>query len=283
MRSRYGVSIGNIIHPTDFSHGSDVAFAHALRLAVGCKGRLEILHVERGKERAEWDNYPSVRGMLAKWGLLPKNAQRRDVAALGVDISKSACTGTDEATGVLAHIEQRGADLVVLATHQREGLDRWMHRSLAENVSNRTDAATLFVPYGVDGFVDFETGAVSLKSVIVSVDSHPDSQVAVDAVSDLVAAIADDAVEIHLLHVGDPADVPGLTPPANEHCQWVWDNRSGSVVDVIGAEAQQHNADLIVMTTNGHDGFLDAVRGSTTERVLHQCRCPLLAVHEAEN
>jgi len=41
--------------------------------------------------------------------------------------------------------------------------------------------------------------------------------------------------------------------------------------------AADREADLIVMTTKGHEGFLDALRGNTTERVLRQARCPVLA------
>jgi len=37
-------------------------------------------------------------------------------------------------------------------------------------------------------------------------------------------------------------------------------------------------ADLIVMSTTGHDGFLDALRGSTTERVVRGANCPVLAI-----
>ncbi|HEY3719491.1 MAG TPA: universal stress protein, partial [Roseiarcus sp.] len=37
-------------------------------------------------------------------------------------------------------------------------------------------------------------------------------------------------------------------------------------------------ADLIVMPTAGHVGYLDALRGSTTERVLRQAPCPVLAM-----
>jgi nucleotide-binding universal stress UspA family protein len=37
-------------------------------------------------------------------------------------------------------------------------------------------------------------------------------------------------------------------------------------------------ANLIAMPTAGHHGFLDAVRGSTTERVLRHAPCPVLAV-----
>lgn len=34
------------------------------------------------------------------------------------------------------------------------------------------------------------------------------------------------------------------------------------------------------MATKGHEGFLDALRGTTTERVLRQAECPVLAVAE---
>ena len=39
MNLKYGASVGSIIHPTDFSHGSEVAFAHALKLTLGAKGQ----------------------------------------------------------------------------------------------------------------------------------------------------------------------------------------------------------------------------------------------------
>ena len=37
-------------------------------------------------------------------------------------------------------------------------------------------------------------------------------------------------------------------------------------------------AGLIVMTTDGRNGFLDALRGSHSERVLHAAACPLLTI-----
>jgi nucleotide-binding universal stress UspA family protein len=280
MHSRYGISLGNIIHPTDFSRGSGVAFAHALRLTLGTKGQLEILHVDREKARADWDSYPSVRETLCEWKILPPDAKRGDVANLGVTISKSACKGAETAAGVLEHIDRRGADLVVMATHRREGFDRWLHSSLAETVSNRTDAASLFIPYGIDGFVSLETGEVSLRRVLIPIDATPSPQPVVDAVGELVDAICDDHVEIHLLHIGDPGRMPSPTLPNSERCRWRWETRIGNVVDCICDYATEINSDLIAMTTNGHDGFLDAIRGTTTERVLHQCNCPVLSVHE---
>ena len=61
---------------------------------------------------------------------------------------------------------------------------------------------------------------------------------------------------------------------------WTWNSvaRSGDIVGELANMASELPADLVVMATQGHKGFLDALRGSTTERVLHGARCPLLAV-----
>jgi nucleotide-binding universal stress UspA family protein len=49
-------------------------------------------------------------------------------------------------------------------------------------------------------------------------------------------------------------------------------------VDSIIEAAGDWQPDLIGMPTAGHHGFLDALRGSTTERVLRRAPCPLLVV-----
>jgi nucleotide-binding universal stress UspA family protein len=61
---------------------------------------------------------------------------------------------------------------------------------------------------------------------------------------------------------------------------WKWHStvRSGDVIDTIVETANDTDADLIVMSTDGRNGFLDALRGSHSERVLHRTPCPLLAI-----
>jgi nucleotide-binding universal stress UspA family protein len=54
--------------------------------------------------------------------------------------------------------------------------------------------------------------------------------------------------------------------------------RQGDVTEVILETAREQTADLIVMSTEGRNGFLDALRGSQTERVLRGSACPLLAI-----
>jgi nucleotide-binding universal stress UspA family protein len=72
--------------------------------------------------------------------------------------------------------------------------------------------------------------------------------------------------------------MPEYTP--RRESGWAWQQlvEPGQVVDQVLRLAAARRADLIVMSTNGHNGFLDALCGSKTEQVLRDAHCPLLAV-----
>ena len=75
-----------IVHPSDFSKSSRVAFAHALKIALQSKAELELVHVQRHKIASEkdihWTDFPGVRATLARWKILPADAKHEDVANL---------------------------------------------------------------------------------------------------------------------------------------------------------------------------------------------------------
>ena len=70
-----------ILHPTDFSPASEIAMAHALRLAITNQAELRIFHVGENAEDEDWERLPSVRKTLSRWGKLPEDAERSEVAA----------------------------------------------------------------------------------------------------------------------------------------------------------------------------------------------------------
>jgi nucleotide-binding universal stress UspA family protein len=72
--------------------------------------------------------------------------------------------------------------------------------------------------------------------------------------------------------------MPEVAPPLGLDCSFEKTARSGQPVDEIIKAADEDKADLIVMATEGHNGFLDALRGSTTEQVLRRAPCPVLAI-----
>ena len=123
------------------------------------------------------------------------------------------------------------------------------------------------------------TGHVTLRQIVVPVDWDPKPQAAVDAALALAAALDCEELAVTLLHVGGAElDIPPVNRP--QRTGWSFEERteSGDVVDTILAVGAETDTDLIAMATQGHDGFLDALRGSTTERVLRRSRCPMLSV-----
>jgi nucleotide-binding universal stress UspA family protein len=78
--------------------------------------------------------------------------------------------------------------------------------------------------------------------------------------------------------VGDPEHLPEceIDLPSGYTLERL--TTSGDVVDEILRVSEERDVDLIAMATLGRSGFLDALRGSTTEQVIRQTRCPVLAV-----
>jgi len=101
---------------------------------------------------------------------------------------------------------------------------------------------------------------------------------AVAAAARLVNTLGVDEVVFGLLHVG-PSPRPQVLVPRHRE-GWTQEDLStdGGVVDAIIAESSRWGADLIVMSTNGHDSVWDRVWGSKTEQIVRKCGCPLLMV-----
>lgn len=276
------ITLDRIFHPTDFSGASEVAFAHALKLATHNQGRLTMLHNEPHEHVQHWSEYPKVRNVLERWGFLPPHSQREDVAQLGLSIAKIAAREATPVEGALDYLQRHPHDLIVLATHQYAGLGRLLHQAVAEPLVRQAGELALFVPEGVDGFVAIESGAVSLHNVLIPVDFQPAPQMALEAASVLAAALQCNRVRFTVLHVGEPNTFPPVHVPAREALGWHKVIKQGNVEAAILETAHECKADLIVMATAGRQGFLDALRGSTTERIVRNAEVPVLAVPVGE-
>ncbi len=274
-----------IFHPSDFSAASEVAFGHALKIALQARAKLDIMHVEThlNPEKSYWLDFPAVRTTLGRWGILPEGIRRDEVAKAGLRIRKILNSGADPLETMVRHFRRFPPDLIVLASHQRNGIERWLHKAVAEPLARRSGAMTLFVPRNGRGFVSMKDGAVTLKKILLPIDHHPDPQAAVSKALLLARGLGSIAGEIRLVHVG----LPGTAPVVNAPCGvgWSYDTavRQGNIVDEILTTANEWHPDLMVLATEGHLDFVDALRGSTTERVLRGARCPVLAVPAAHH
>jgi nucleotide-binding universal stress UspA family protein len=267
----------NIFHPSDFSAASETAFAHALKAALIAKATLTILHVSPDQEE-DWTEFPGVRQTLERWGILPKNSPRSALPELGIHIKKVIAQDKDPVAGVLAYLEHRSTDLIVLATQQDKGRVLWLEKSVAQPIARKSHQMTLFVPSGVRGFISLQDGSVSLKNILIPVAPAPAAQPAVQAAVRIAQRLHCPTGQFTILHVGDEGEMPTVSCPELPGWEWTKMSQKGDITDVILQTAHGMKADLIVMSTEGRQGFLDALRGSNTEQVLRQCACPLLAI-----
>jgi len=275
------IPINSIFHPTDLSEASFVAFVHALKIALLAQSELTILHAaDSSEEQVSWKDFPGVRQTLERWGVLPKGSPARAVAELGMEVEKIAGRGGKPLKAVTHYLQENPAQLVVLSTEARGGIPRFLKPSFAEPVARKTRAMTLFVPSHSSGFVDGDTGRVTLDRILIPFNHKPSVRPAIELARSLVRALDDDGGVFDLLHVGERAKAPAVDIP--EENGWTTEKHyeSGDVVDAIFRIGKQSRAELIVMTTSGRDGILDRLRGTLTEQVVRGANCPVLAIPE---
>lgn len=269
--------IESIFHPSDFSQASEIAFAHALKIALVSRAALNMMHVAADPD-ADWGDFPGVRETLERWKLIPQGSPKSAVPALGIDVTKIIASSRRPVKACVDFLDKHPADIIVLAVRQFEGRMQWLEKSIGGTVAQRAGEVTLYLPPDVRGFVAVEDGSLSLRNILVPVAARPAAQPAVEVIMRMISSMQLPPGRVTLLHVGAEEDAPRLSIPASSDWTWHTVTRQGEPVEAILQAADDTRADLIVMTTEGPHGFLDALRGSTSERVLRQARCALLAL-----
>jgi nucleotide-binding universal stress UspA family protein len=267
--------IRSVLHPTDFSESSLVAFHHALKAALSAKSRLTLLHVASD---AEWSKFPGIRETLERWGVLSAGSPKSAVGELGIAASKVVANEGAPVDAVLRFLERHPADLIVLATSRRGNHIPWLGKSVSAPVTRKAGEMTLLIPGDARGFVSGEDGSVSLRNILIPIASTPEPEPALKAAARFVSKLDCPGGTFTVLHVGDSNSMPALRYPEVEGWTWKKELRSGEVIEGIVNTAKGLEADLIVMATDGRNGFLDSLRGSHSERVLRYCAAPLLTV-----
>ncbi len=265
----------SILYPTDFSNASIPAFGHALRIAVGAKSKLHLLNVTHHMASDDAPApFPRIGATLTKWSMLKPGAPRGAHGGdLGLRVAITQIEDSNVVGQAAAYAHRHACDLVVMMTHARSRLSRWIYGSISAEIARRSRLPTLYLRSGSNGFVDSETGSVSLQRVLIVVDAAV-RPLAARRLVEALALTLQRKVDLWLLSVGRGVDLGADWPPV--------EMRSGPVVDAIVDYAREIGADLIVMPTERRRGLFDALSGSTIERVLIGADRPVLAVPTAE-
>ena len=268
--------IQSVLHPTDLSESSLVAFHHALKAALASRSKLTLLHVST-EGTSEWSQFPGVRETLERWGELPKGSPKAAVGKLGIDACKIMSDG-EPVDAVVDYLENNPTDLIVLSTSKRDGRIPWLGKSVAEPVTRKAGEMTLLIPGDVEGFVSPKDGSVSLNRILIPIARTPRPEPALSAAARLVQRWNCPKGTFVLLHVGNSNTMPAVRLPEVPGWEWKKELRTGEVIDGIIKSAKENEVDLIALATDGRNGFLDALRGSHSERILRYGVAPLLTI-----
>ena len=269
--------LGSVLHPTDLSESSLVAFHHALKAAMSARSRLTLLHVSTD-ESLDWSDFPGIRETLERWGVLPQGSLKSAVAELGIDARKVVSKQVEPVAAVVNYLEEHPVDLIVLATSQRGNHIPWLGKSVSEPVVRKAGEMTLLIPGDVPGFVSGKDGSVKLNKILVPIARTPRPEPALNAAARFAQKFNSREGTFIALHVGTSSTMPALRYPEVDGWAWEKEVRSGEVINGIVQAAREHQADLIVMSTDGRNGFLDGIRGSHSERLLRYAIAPLLTI-----
>lgn len=156
-----------ILVPVDGSAASEAGLVEAVRLSRQTGGTLRLLHVLEDVpyvgEAAAYGRWPSDRKQAA---LDAGHALLERCASLVTELGGRAETTLVEAIGrplqhyVAEQVDAWPAELVVLGTHGRHGLERAIAGSDAEQISRRSEVPVLLVRHAGND-VDRAAGAAA--------------------------------------------------------------------------------------------------------------------------
>jgi nucleotide-binding universal stress UspA family protein len=279
--SRYSQEpfVESILCATDFSAAGLNAFAHALMMAVTLRCRFTLFHAGEAEDAdTEWSQIPGVREVLERWGYLEKGSPRSAVFEKAAVLVRKVYVQSRDAFGELADfLQEEPVDLVVIGTNGHGGVPSWLRPSRWNPAVQDPRTMTMFVPAS-GGFVSMAHGGFTLRRVLVPVKAHPDPRPAVTYAFRAAVFSTEETVEMDLLHIGEENDVPSMDLPERDYLRWQMLTCAGNPADQILRSAAELDSDLIAMTTDIAGGFLGALRGSVTERVVRDAACPVLAV-----
>ena len=140
----------NILVPLDGSAFAETALPHASALAAkfDCKITLvkvfETPHVYQTVDKAA-GVLEDIHQAAIKDASDYLEAQKAKLAAEGLSVEVDFIEGGNVAAMILEAIEESGADLVVMSTHGRSGLDRWRFGSVAERVARHASVPVVLI------------------------------------------------------------------------------------------------------------------------------------------
>ncbi len=278
--------------PVDGSPLSERVLPFATALARRANGRVILLRVALGLEMAQ----------LPELGADPSReldelAGRLRASGVTVEPHVHYVYSLDEVADTICRVaREREAHLILMSTHGRGGLGRWLYGSVADQVLRQAEVPVLLVSAACE--LAWPPGGP--RHLLVPLDGSPLAEEALGLARELAAALG---VGLTLTQVIQPLtyayaegyayfayDPEAELAQAREYLEQAAAPLRSAGIDVrvearlgqpaaeIAAAAREQGADLIVMATHGRGGLARVILGSVATGTLQQAGVPILLV-----
>ena len=286
-----------LLFPTDGSSGASVALNHVLDIATNYDATVHILNIADTTQDSLTQIQGEIIDVLEQEGkeIVQDAADRAQDR--GVDIVTEVLQGEPYRT-IINYADAHEIDLIVMPTHGRRGLERFLLGSTTERVVRRADKPVLTIR------PDNETRLTyPHQNVLVGTDGSDCAHQALSIAADVANA---DGAALHLLSVIAlptlAADVrPDFQLEALEEGAHTILNDAAAVAEDAGIEEvsttvkygssihqtilsyiEDHDIDIVVIGTHGRTGFDRYMLGSITEYLVRTSPVPVLTVRAPE-
>jgi nucleotide-binding universal stress UspA family protein len=284
----------NVLVPLDGSELAEQALPVAAGIARRAGGRLRIIHA-LDYQHTDYANCPEVPEW---WGENTYDRAARylsQIAATGLSKWRIPIQTTlieaDPVAVVLRSKEARAADLTVMTTHGRSGVERFWLGSVTDAVIREAGHPVLVVPAMPNGDRRDDR---PFTHMLVPLDGSEYSERVLHYAAHLTLA---DGAKVSLVRVTRPALVPALdhdTPAAGEASdQYLerqtetlsWMSHDINCASLCGGDpiamqildySNAHQVDIIALSTHGRWGAPRLLLGSVADKVIRGARVPIL-------
>jgi nucleotide-binding universal stress UspA family protein len=297
-------TMNRIVYATDLSSTSEPAWGEAQRLGRLFKAEILLLHVVAPPFVVPVEGYfpPGLyEELLRNTRHDAENGLDRllgSVAGSGLKVRIRLEEGGPPASRILEVAAQEAADLLVVGTHSRTGLQRTVLGSVADRLARQATCPVLTVRP-----IPERAPRREIRRICYATDFSPTARAAWPwAVAIASAAGAEvDLVHVTFEPVADrhlPADTIGRMAQLLREQGQIEVERflerstlprerihvrlsAGVPADQIIHQAQEQAADLIVMGTHGWSGIVRWMLGSVAHHVIQTAPCPVLTIAPA--
>jgi nucleotide-binding universal stress UspA family protein len=313
----HSLKLGTILAATDLSANSQVAVQYACSLAKLTQGTVILLHVfELPAVASRTDIYFSSRDTTFEL----ETAQRIVLERLHslrdeLDNSQVPCSSSMRIGApyqeIVDEAEKQRVALVVVGTHGRNAMGKFLMGSTAERVCRHAPCSVLVarresVSHELDSSIA-TTRELKLGKILVPTDLSENSLIAINHAAGLAKLTGAHLALFHVFQIPDYVMSPNISLSARAaqsdlataQCEALdrlqslreavtasgvncdAQMRTGVPYQEIIGEAETMTPDLIIVGTQGATGIAHYLLGSTAERVVRHSKCPVLVARDS--